>query len=473
MNTDVAVRSEPQQRIGFRRVFRHPLFTMVWVGAFVSNIGNWMENSAQNWAVVSAVQNDLPRATFLSEILNFADFAPAFFLVLIAGVITDRVNLRRYLLWLQGLACLMGALLAVTAFLGWASPWVVIWFTFAEGIVWALNGPPWQTLVPHLVPREELAAAIAANSAQFNLARLVGPFLAGLVIVRFDVAGAFAVNAMTFAPVMFALWKLPPEADTRKRDAGPRGPLLKELGSGITFVRKHAGLRRLAIMLAAFTFLAAPVQGLLAVYVREIMHGDSRLYGVMLGAIGLGALAGALIIGKIPAYYPRHHLIPLAMSFGACFILGFTRPHSVPWVCFIMLVGTGFFDRMLSINSSNAAAQLLAGDENRGRIMSVILLCHSRFYAPRTPFFASALAHFMGLRLDHPLDGRRAAGDRARIPPPPRTRHRRHGTRGIGLRWWEAVWEALTAQSHRPVPAGVREELADEAPAVPETPRNG
>ena len=470
MNTDVAVRGERQQRIGFRRVFRHPLFTMVWAGAFVSNIGNWMENSAQNWAVVSAVQNDLPRATFLSEILNFADFAPAFFLVLIAGVITDRVNLRRYLLWLQGLACLMGALLAVTAYLGWAKPWVVIWFTFAEGIVWALNGPPWQTLVPHLVPREELATAIAANSAQFNLARLIGPFLAGLVIVRFGVAGAFAVNAMTFAPVMFALWNLPPDADTRKKVAGPRGPLLKELGSGLTFVRKHAGLRRLAIMLAAFTFLAAPVQGLLAVYVQEIMHGDSRLYGIMLGAIGLGALCGALIIGKIPAYYPRHHLIPLAMSFGACFILGFTM-SAIPWLCFIMLVGTGFF-WMLGINSSNAAAQLLAGDENRGRIMSVILLCIQGFM-PLGHLFASALSHVMspawiirsmvGLLLVIALGFllRREPAIDAMEP------------RGIGLRWWEGLWEALTAQSHRPVPAGLRTNLADEGAGVPETPRNG
>ena len=472
MSTEIATNVSPA-RVGFRQVFRNRLFTMIWVGAFVSNIGNWMENSAQNWAVVSAVQNDLPRATFLSEILNFADFAPAFFLVLFAGVITDRVDLRKYLLWLQGLACLMGAMLAVTAWLGWSTPWVVIWFTFAEGIVWALNGPPWQTLVPHLVPRAELAAAIAANSAQFNLARLVGPFLAGLVIVRFGVAGAFAVNAMTFAPVMYALWRLPPGADTRKRATGSRGPLMKELGSGIVFVRKHPGLRRLAIMLAAFTFLAAPVQGLLAVYVQEIMHGDSRLYGVMLGAIGLGALCGALIIGRIPAYYPRHHLIPLAMSFGACFIIGFTL-SAIPWICFLMLVGTGFF-WMLSINSSNAAAQLLAGDENRGRIMSVILLCIQGFM-PLGHLFASALAHFMGpawiirgmvgvllviallflVRREPAID---------EMEP-----------RGIGLNWYEGLWEALTAQSHRPVPAAVREEMASErgeGKGLPDVPRNG
>jgi len=470
MNTDTAVREVETERVGFRRVFQHKMFTAVWAGAFISNIGNWMENSAQNWAVVSAVPNDVARATFLSEILNFADFAPAFFLVLIAGVITDRVNLRKYLLWLQGLACFLGALLAVVAYVGWASPWVVIWFTFAEGIVWALNGPPWQTLVPHLVPRKELAAAIAANSAQFNLARLIGPFLAGMVIMRFGVAGAFAINAITFAPVMFALWKLPPEADKRKRATHARGPLVKEVWSGLSYVRKHPGLRRLSIMLAAFTFLAAPVQGLLAVYVREIMHGDSRMYGVMLGAIGLGALLGALIIGKIPAYYPRHHLIPLAMSFDACFIFAFTL-SAVPWICFIMLVGTGVF-WMLSINSSNAAAQLLAGDENRGRIMSVILLCIQGFM-PLGHLFASALSHVMGpawiirdmvcvlLVIAAVFVLRREPAIDAMEP------------RGMGLTWWEGLWEAFTAQSHRKVPSGVRTELADERTAVPEVPRNG
>jgi len=149
---------------GLRAVFRHRIFAMVWAGALISNIGNWMENSAANWAVVSTKGLDQHQAAFLSGLLNFADFLPALLLSLVAGVIADRVNLRRYLLWLQIIACLLGAGLAVAAYLGYANPTVVIAFTFAEGIIWALNGPPWLSVVPHLVPRNELPSAVAASS---------------------------------------------------------------------------------------------------------------------------------------------------------------------------------------------------------------------------------------------------------------------------------------------------------------------
>jgi MFS family permease len=164
-----------QLPIPLRRVTappRHPLqipiFRLIWAGAFLSNIGNWMENSAQNWAVVTQVAPS--RQAFWSEILNFADFAPALFLVLLAGVITDRVNVKYYLLILQALACALGAGLAVAAWAHLASPITVIAFTFAEGIVWALNGPAWQSIVPMLVPRSQLPQAVALTSIQFNLA---------------------------------------------------------------------------------------------------------------------------------------------------------------------------------------------------------------------------------------------------------------------------------------------------------------
>ncbi len=181
---------------------------MIWAGALLSKIGNWMEDSARNWAVVSALRADPKRSAFMSEILSCATFIPALGLSLVAGVLADRKNLRRLLLWLQSLACLLGAALAMAAWNGVATPWVVIAFTFAEGIVWALNGPPWQALVPRLVPREEPPLAIAANSAQFNLARLVGPFLAGLLIIRVGVTAAFAINALSFVPVLIALGML-------------------------------------------------------------------------------------------------------------------------------------------------------------------------------------------------------------------------------------------------------------------------
>src|SRR5229473_8473952 len=131
-------------------VFRHRPFLIFWIGACVSNIGNWTENAAQSWAVTSQTLGS-PHQGLLVEVLQFADFCPVLLLALFAGVISDRVNRKIWLITLQSLACALGAGLAAAAFLGRATPWVVIAFTFLEGIVWALNGPIFQAVVPSLV----------------------------------------------------------------------------------------------------------------------------------------------------------------------------------------------------------------------------------------------------------------------------------------------------------------------------------
>jgi MFS family permease len=133
-------------------------------------------------------------------------------LALLAGVISDRVNRKVWLITLQALACALGAGLAVAAFLGRATPWVVIAFTFLEGIVWALNGPVFLSVVPSLVPRAELSPALALNSVQFNMARLCGPMLAAALIGAIGVAGAFTFNACTFLPLLIALLLAIPNA---------------------------------------------------------------------------------------------------------------------------------------------------------------------------------------------------------------------------------------------------------------------
>src|SRR6266568_4149305 len=185
-------------------VFRHRPFLLFWLGACISNTGNWTENAAQSWAVTSQTVGHSHQG-LLVEILQFADFCPVLLLALLAGVISDRVNRKVWLIILQGIACALGAGLAIAAFLGWATPWVVIVFTFLEGIVWALNGPVFLAVTPSLVPRAELDKALALNSVQFNMARLCGPMVAAALIGAIGVAGAFTFNACTFLPMLIAL----------------------------------------------------------------------------------------------------------------------------------------------------------------------------------------------------------------------------------------------------------------------------
>ena len=186
------------------QVFRHRPFLIFWVGACISNTGNWTENAAQSWAVTTQTVGN-PHQGLLVEVLQFADFCPVLLLALLAGVISDRVNRKVWLITLQATACALGAGLAAAAFLGRATPWVVIVFTFLEGIVWALNGPVFLSVVPSVVPRAELDRAIALNSVQFNMARLCGPMLAAALIGTLGVAGAFTFNACTFLPLLIAL----------------------------------------------------------------------------------------------------------------------------------------------------------------------------------------------------------------------------------------------------------------------------
>src|SRR5882672_370384 len=185
-------------------VLRYRPFLLFWIGACISNTGNWTENAAQSWAVTSQTVGN-PHQGLLVEILQFADFCPVLLLALVAGVISDRVNRKVWLIVLQSAACALGAGLAIAAFLGKATPWVVITFTFLEGIVWAFNGPVFLAIVPSLVPRAELDRALALNSVQFNMARFCGPMLAAVIIGGIGVAGAFALNAITFLPLLIVL----------------------------------------------------------------------------------------------------------------------------------------------------------------------------------------------------------------------------------------------------------------------------
>lgn len=353
----------------------------MWLGAGISNIGNWMENVAQGWAVVRDAK-DAAQSAFLIEILNFADFLPVIFLALLAGVISDRVNRKAWLFTLQASACVLGTALAAVGFLGYLTPGVVIGLTFAEGIVWALNGPVWLSVLPSLVPRAEIQNAMAASSLQFNLARLIGPVIAGAIIGAFGVNVAFAVNAVTFVPVLLAVLSLPPQPE---RSGEGSAPVLEDLKEGLRFVWGHKGTRRLAVMSATFMFLSAPLQGLLATFAKEVLGGDSRLFGFMLGAIGLGAV----IIGRMPGYYPRHHLIPLAMCAYCAFALAYSYSNTI-WLSLVLLFFCGIA-LMLTLNTTNTANQLLATDENRGRVVSVMLLCNQGAM-PLGHLFAGALA---------------------------------------------------------------------------------
>jgi MFS family permease len=427
------------------QVFRNRPFLIFWIGACISNTGNWTENAAQSWAVTTQTVGN-PHQGLLVEVLQFADFCPVLLLALLAGVISDRVNRKVWLITLQATACALGAGLAVAALMGRATPWVVIAFTFLEGIIWALNGPVFLSVVPSLVPRSELGGALALNSVQFNMARLCGPMLAAALIGTIGVAGAFTFNACTFLPLLIALLVAIPGTPAPPR---PRqSSIYADIREGLKFVWTTPGTRRLTIMGVIFMFLAAPLQGLLPVFAQSVLKGGPTLFGLMLSAIGLGSILGAFLLSYIPSYYPRHHLIPLAMC--AFSVVGLIFSLSTkPALSLIILVASGAC-WLLTLNPSNTANQLLATDANRGRVLSIMLLAQQGGM-PLGHLFAGFLTHY----LSAPWVLRLMLGALlvvtviflfVREPAIDNLPRRNSGK----LTLCETFWEAITAHSHHP-----------------------
>jgi MFS family permease len=426
-------------------VLRYRPFLLFWIGACISNTGNWTENAAQSWAVTSQTVGN-PHQGLLVEMLQFADFCPVLLFALLAGVISDRVNRKGWLLVLQSAACALGAGLAIAAFLGKATPGIVIGFTFLEGIVWALNGPVFMAIVPSLVPRAELGSALALNSVQFNLARFCGPMLAAVIIGGIGVAGAFALNAITFLPLLIVLIVAIPNTPAPARSGSVS--IGSDIGAGLKFVWSGPGTRRLTIMSLLFMFLTAPLQGLLPVFAQSVLKGGPTLFGLMLSAIGLGSILGAFLLSWIPAYYPRHHLIPLAMCMFAAIGLCFSFSRS-PALSLLILVASGAC-WLLSLNPTNTANQLLATDANRGRVLSVMLLAQQGGM-PLGHLSAGFLTHYFSA----PWVLRLMLGTLLVLMPfflihrePAIDNMPRRKLGKMTLR--EAVWEAITAHSHNP-----------------------
>jgi MFS family permease len=442
----------------FFGVLRHGAFRWIWGAALLSNVGNWMEAVGQSWLVQQQTASPL-----LVEVLAASEFVPHALLLLYAGALADRYDRRKLLLAGQTVMMIFGAVLAAAAHLHLATPWVVIGIAFAEGAAWASVTPAWQALVPALVPREELPSAIAFNSAQFNGARLLGPMIAGALLTAASAAVVFDINVASFLGIVIVLWFIRlPQFEARpvdgKRETGIRPAL--------TWVWQHPGPRRLIVGLLAVALFAAPVQGLLPAMADQELHIGAHGYGLLLSSLGLGAITGALTLSRLPRSYPRHHLIPLSMfAFSLCAIAyGFSRSPLLSGVA--LAVGGVFW--VWSLASSSTAMQLLVPDELRGRAMSVSALATTGLL-PVGHLAGGFVAHAFGVRIGVLVPAACLAIFSAwsawkRVPGIDamdlRPRAQRRGVRA-------AVWEALTAASHRAqevepgIPPGSAEPIVD------------
>jgi MFS family permease len=272
--------------------FSHRAFALLWTATLISNIGTWMHDVGAGWLMTT-----LSPSPAIVALVQAATTLPFFLFALFAGALADRVDKRRFLIVVNiGLAVVVTVLAALTG-LGWMTSTGLLAFTFVIGTGAAFMAPAWQAIVPTLVPRESLQPAIALNSMGINISRAIGPALAGFLITALGLAAPFVVNAASYLVIIAALiaWRPPPSPPRTL----PPEPLLGAMATGIRHASRNGPLKATLVRSFGFFTFASAYWALLPLAVRGLPGGGAELYGVLLAAIGGGAVVGALTLPKI------------------------------------------------------------------------------------------------------------------------------------------------------------------------------
>lgn len=354
------------------RALSHRNYRLFWIGAFLSNVGTWMQAGAQAWLVLQ-----LTNSPFWLGLDAFMATVPGFFLTLIGGVFADLVDRRRLLIYTQIVAGAMAVFLSVLVWTGTVNRWMVLAFSFVTGCCMALASPSYLAMTYDLVGRQDLANAIALNSTQFQLSRVVGPALFGIVSPLLGLAGCFFVNGISFVAVVVALWKveLPARDETTKTKAdGIKRPgrIRNELLEGFRYVSKRPRVFSLLLLSAVNSLFGAPYFAMVPIYARDIFHlGESGL-AWMMSTAGTGALGGALLVAYLGDFRRKGRLVLSgAIFFGLCVTL-FALSTEL-YLSLTFLFGLGFA-LIVSVATTNTLLQHLVTDQMRGRVMSMFVL---------------------------------------------------------------------------------------------------
>ncbi len=352
-------------------VLRNKHYRNVWIASFVSNCGNWMEMVGVQWAMATStlqpewIDSGRPGATIMMGYLAAAQTGPIMLLGLLGGVVADRVDRRNLLLYTQALMMVIAGVLCIEGYRGAINPYVLIGLGLLNGIVMAFNMPAWQVLTPRLVPRDQLTDAIVLNGLQFNMSRVLGPALAGWLMSLLGAPGLFLINTLSFLVVIGAVATTPKAPPPRDEDANPWRLILE----AFRFSFRKPGPRALVLAIAVFSMFATPLLRMMPIIVQEVYAEKADSFGLLLAIMGAGAVTGALSIKRVPAWYPRHHLIPFSVMMGGIMTGLTSTAPSLLWAAAPMFFCGLFW--MWTFNSSFAALQLLVEDRMRGRIMSI------------------------------------------------------------------------------------------------------
>ena len=342
--------------------FHYRDFRVLWLGAFTSTVGTWMQKVAQGWLVF-----DITQSSFYLGLDDFLGQLPILLLTLLGGVIADRHDRRRLLIGSQYVQMATAFALAALVYFDAVRVWHVLALSFVAGLGQAFGGPAYQSLIPSLVEKKDLPNAIALNSIQFNLARVCGPLLAGLAMTV-GIAACFALNGLSFLVVIVALLSLHVR---HIKPTAPR-PIVEELKGGVAYARSQPAIMSLTLLGFITTFLGLPMLTFLPVFVRDIFQAEFRALSTMMAYSGMGAVIGALVVAWL-GRFPRMGVVLLLVqvAFGGLLIVFATS--RVLWVSHLALFFAGAA-MIVVFSMTSSLVQLIVPDHLRGRVVSIYMV---------------------------------------------------------------------------------------------------
>ena len=340
-------------------------FRLLWSGALVSSIGTWMQKVAQAWLIVTLTQS---ASAFYLGLDAFLGEVPILLFTLIGGVVADRANRRHMMLASQCVQMTTAFTLAVLVFTDRIQIWHILTLSFITGFAQAFGGPAYQSLIPSLIPKETLPNAIALNSIQFNLARVIGPVIAGAALTAFGMVACFGLNGVSFLFVIAAILALHVK-HVRSTDAASISTQLK---GGLQFVRHNSQLVTLTALGFIAAFLGLPLLTFLPIITKDVFQQDVGLYTRFMTIAGAGAVLGALTVAWIGKHRHMGFMLLAMLAMLGVIAMAFALSQSI-WLSQILLfVGGAMLVTCFSMTTS--LVQLLAPHELRGRVVSIYMV---------------------------------------------------------------------------------------------------
>ncbi len=376
------------------RALRNRNFRLFWSGAFLSNVGTWMQAVAQGWLVLS-----LSNSSLWLGIDGFMATAPGLVFTLAGGVFADLIDRRKLLIYTQAVAGLAALTLGLLVATHVVQVWMVLCLSFVAGSCMSLAGPSYMAIVFDMVGHKDLANAIALNSTQFQLARAIGPVFAGVGFKLFGLAGCFFANGLSFVFVVIAMmlvkFNRPDAKDgAPARSVKDKGVFLGDLVAGIRYVAGRPRVSMLLIISAVASLFGAPYIYMTPVYARDIFHLGETGLALLQGMAGAGALFGALFLAYLGDFRRKGWFVLSGVFAFAVCLVGFSlSTRLVLSLVFLFALGFGI---VCSVAVTNTLLQKLVTDEMRGRVMSMFMLSFIGAM-PIGNLLAGAVSHRFGV----------------------------------------------------------------------------